>query len=140
MEFITIYETYNFYNAYADLIGFSVRKDSCTKSTIGVSSYRFVCSKKGFSKSCIAKLKSMGSSIDEKTPEREHESTRTGCKAYLRVRLLKTGVWQVSIFQEEHNHVIVLSPSKNRNLHSHKQLHAEDIEAILDLSAPSKHY
>jgi hypothetical protein len=36
MEFATIDEAYNFYNAYASLIGFSVRKDSCTKSTNGV--------------------------------------------------------------------------------------------------------
>jgi FAR1 DNA-binding domain len=64
-----------------------------------VSSYRFICSKEGFSKSRIAKQKSMESSIDEKTPEREHGSTRTGCKTYLRVRLLKMRVWQVSIFQ-----------------------------------------
>jgi hypothetical protein len=76
MKFTTMDEAFNFYNVYAGLIGFSVRKDSYTRSTNGVSSYRFVCSKEGFSKSQIAKQKAMGSSINEKTPEREHGSTR----------------------------------------------------------------
>jgi FAR1 DNA-binding domain len=54
----------------------------------------------------------MGITTDQKTPEREHGSTRTGCKAYLRIKVLKTGIWQVSVFNEEHNHPLILSPSK----------------------------
>jgi FAR1 DNA-binding domain len=80
MEFATMDEAFNFYNVYVGLIGFSVRKDNYTRSTNGVSSYRFVCSKEGFSKSQIAKQKATESSINEKnTQERvmKHEAVIT---------------------------------------------------------------
>lgn len=48
MEFRTADEAYNFYNSYDDHAGFSIRKNSQTKSRNGVSSMRFVCSKEGF--------------------------------------------------------------------------------------------
>jgi hypothetical protein len=41
----------------------------------------------------------------------------------------------VSVFNEEHNHPLILSPSKNQNLRSQKEILAEDRELILDLSA-----
>jgi MULE transposase domain/FAR1 DNA-binding domain/SWIM zinc finger len=135
MEFGTTDEAYNFYNAYAGHFGFSVRRNSFTKSKKGVSSIRFCCYKEGFSKRQIAKQNFLGSSTDQKTPEREYGSTRTGCKAYIRLRLMKTGIWQVTAFQEAHNHDLILSPSKNRNLRSQKEMQAEDKEVILDLSA-----
>jgi FAR1 DNA-binding domain len=135
MEFKTVDEAFNFYNAYGGHAGFSVRRNTFTKSKKGVSSFRFVCSKEGFSKKQLAEQKSLGSSTYQKTPEREYESTRTGCKAYLRIKLLKSGVWQISIFEDEHNHALILSPSKNRNLRSQKQMQAEDKELILDLNA-----
>jgi FAR1 DNA-binding domain len=55
----------------------------------------------------------MGSTMDQKMLEREHESTRTDYKAYIRTKLLKIEIWQVSVFNAEHNHPLILSPSKN---------------------------
>jgi zinc finger SWIM domain-containing protein 3 len=113
MEFQTSDEAFNFYNSYAGQVGFSARKDTCAKSKNGVSSMRFCCSKEGFSKRQIVRQQSMGITTDHKTPERENGSTRTGCKAYLTIKVLKMGIWQVSVFNEEHNHPLILSPSKN---------------------------
>jgi FAR1 DNA-binding domain len=135
MEFGTTDEAYNFNDAYAGHFGFSVRRNSFTKSKKCVSSIRFYCYKEGFSKRQIAKQNFLGISTYHKTPEREYGSTRTGCKTYIRLRLMKMGIWQVIVFQEEHNHDLILSPSKNRNLRSQKELQAEDKEVILDLSA-----
>jgi FAR1 DNA-binding domain len=92
MEFQTPDEAFNFYNAYADHAGFNARKDTWEKSKNDVSSMRFCCSKEGFSKRQITRQKSMGCTTDQKTPEREHGSTKTGCKAYLRTKLLKTRI------------------------------------------------
>lgn len=134
MEFGTADEAYNFYNAYGGHAGFSIRKNSQTKSRNGVSSVRFVCSKEGLSKPQRAEQKGLESSTKLKTPEREYGTIRTDCKACLRVKLVK-GVWQVSIFRDDHNHDLIHTPSKKRNLRSQKCINAEDKEIILELSA-----
>jgi FAR1 DNA-binding domain len=58
MKFKTTDEAFNFYNAYGGHAGFSVCRNTFTKSKNGVSSFRFVCSKEGFS---------LGSATDQKT-------------------------------------------------------------------------
>jgi hypothetical protein len=41
----------------------------------------------------------------------------------------------VTIFREEHNHPLITSPSKKRNLRSHKNISSEEKQIIQDLSA-----
>ncbi|KAF3340994.1 Protein FAR1-RELATED SEQUENCE 12 [Carex littledalei] len=43
-EFMSADEAYNFYNAYAGHVGFSIRKNTRTKSRNGLSSVRLICS------------------------------------------------------------------------------------------------
>jgi hypothetical protein len=55
MGFKIVDETFNFYNVYGGHAWFIVRRNTFTKSKKGVSSFRFVCSKKGFLKKKLAK-------------------------------------------------------------------------------------
>jgi FAR1 DNA-binding domain len=130
MEFKTADEAYNFYNAYACYTGFSIRRATQSKSRNGVSSIRFVCSKEGLSRRQRAEQKGL-----VKTPEREHGIRRTKCKASLRIKLENRVILQVSVFSDEHNHELIQSPSKNRNLRSQKHLSKEDKQLILELNA-----
>ncbi|KAJ4764929.1 Protein FAR1-RELATED SEQUENCE 5 [Rhynchospora pubera] len=84
----------------------------------------------------------IGSVSLDKSPQKVKSITRVGCKASLRVRRLKDGIWQVSVFVEEHNHALITSPSKMRGLRSQKSLSEEVVKMICDLNAqnvePSK--
>jgi zinc finger SWIM domain-containing protein 3 len=120
MRFNTHKEAYNFYNSYAGRVGFSVRKQCTSKSKKGVSSMRFVCSKYGFGKR--QKIQEMTSDDPNlpKTPEKVRAFTRVGCNASFRIKLVEGTIWEVSVFEENHNHPLVTSPSKRRNLRSQK--------------------
>jgi zinc finger SWIM domain-containing protein 3 len=107
MEFKTAGEAYGFYNAYAFHIGFSIRKATQSKSRNGVSSVRFVCSKNGLSQRKRDEQRKLIGPSNVRTPEREHEIRRTSCKTSLRIRLTREGVWQVFIFNDEHNHEVI---------------------------------
>jgi zinc finger SWIM domain-containing protein 3 len=113
MRFSSLEEAFKFYNDYALRVGFSVRKSSQTISKQGLSSKRFVCSKEGLGK----REKNMEMPIEslnkQKTPEKEKGFTRVQCKACFRVRLMGHGEWEVSVFEEKHNHSLISSPSKN---------------------------
>jgi FAR1 DNA-binding domain len=71
----------------------------------------------------------------QKTPEKEKGFTRVQCKACFRVRLMRHGGWEVSIFEEKHNHPLISSPSKKRNLRSHKGINEGQVDTIQNLSA-----
>jgi FAR1 DNA-binding domain len=86
MQFGTAEEAYNFYNAYGCHVGFSIRRATTSSSKKGVSSVRFVCSKEGYSKHQRVELKGMSKTTNLKTPEREYGTTKTNCKASLRVQ------------------------------------------------------
>jgi zinc finger SWIM domain-containing protein 3 len=130
LEFRTPDEAYDFYNNYACRIGFSVRKASRASSSQGVSSIRFTCHKEGFSNYQKKREMSIGSSTDQRTPEKQKGIIRMGCKASCRINLVKGNIWQVSVFVEEHNHDLVTSPSKKRNLRSQKRLTEDDKDTI----------
>jgi FAR1 DNA-binding domain len=57
----------------------------------------------------------IGSLNKPKTPEKNRGITRIQCKASCRVRMVEGGLWEVSVFEERHNHPLVTSPSKRRN-------------------------
>ena len=77
----------------------------------------------------------IGSSNDQKTPERERGRTRIWCNASCRVHLGQDGIWSVSVFVEDHNHELITSPSKKRNLRSQKRLSMELKETALKMKA-----
>jgi len=135
LEFRTPDEAYNFYNNYACHVGFSVRKGSRASSSKGVSSVRFVCHKEGFSNYQKKREMPIGSSTNQRTPEKQKGIIRMGCRASCRIKLVKDDIWQVSVFVEDHNHELIASPSKKRNLRSQKHLTEEDKDTIRNLSA-----
>ncbi|KAJ1696797.1 hypothetical protein LUZ63_005309 [Rhynchospora breviuscula] len=142
-EFKSPDEAYGFYNLYALVKGFSIRRNQRETSRNGLSGLKFVCSKQGLSQRQKHKGKPADNSSKPKTPEKERSSTRTECKAYMRCKLVDGGIWQVSRFHDEHNHQLASnSPSKLRNLRSHRCLTMQDIEIIRSLSdqnvGPSK--
>ncbi|KAJ4787968.1 FAR1-related sequence 5 [Rhynchospora pubera] len=142
-EFKSPEEAYNFYNLFALIRGFSIRKNHKGSSRKGVSGAQFVCSKQGLSDRQKSEGKPVGSSSKPKTPEKKRSFTRTNCKAYMRVKLVDGGIWRVSRFNDEHNHLMVLdSPSKKRGLRSQRCLTMEDKQTIRDLNdqnvGPSK--
>ncbi|KAJ4819268.1 Protein FAR1-RELATED SEQUENCE 5 [Rhynchospora pubera] len=141
-EFKSPDEAYGFYNLYALVKGFSIRRNQKETSRKGLSGLKFVCSKQGLSQ----RQKHKGrpdSSSKPKTSEKERSSTRTECKAYTRCKLVDGSIWQVLRFHDEHNHQLASnSPSKLRNLRFHRCLTMQDIEIIRTLSdqnvGPSK--
>ncbi|KAJ1703888.1 hypothetical protein LUZ63_003667 [Rhynchospora breviuscula] len=142
MQFSSAEEAYIFYNSYAGRVGFSVRKSSKSSSRTGPSSQRFLCSKEGFCKNQKIFEMPIGSVSLDNSPQKVKSITRVGCRASLRVRRMKDGIWHVSVFVEEHNHVLITSPSKMRGLRSQKSLSEEEVKMICDLNAqnvePSK--
>ncbi|KAJ1688548.1 hypothetical protein LUZ63_019938 [Rhynchospora breviuscula] len=142
-EFKSPEEAYNFYNLFALIRGFSIRKNHKGSSRKGVSGAQFVCSKHGLSDRQKNEGKPVGSSSKPKTPEKKRSFTRTNCKAYMRVKLVDGGIWRVSRFNDEHNHLMLSdSPSKKRCLRSQRCLTMEDRQTIRDLNdqnvGPSK--
>lgn len=96
MEFVSDEQAYGFYSRYAELVGFSVRKDWVNRSKVHgrVMSRKFTCSRQGHRKKDRR-------DINVKKHRRE---TRTGCLAYMVVTRQHNGKYQVTQFEEEHNH------------------------------------
>ncbi|XP_078152790.1 protein FAR1-RELATED SEQUENCE 5-like isoform X2 [Carex rostrata] len=135
MEFRSPEEAFKMYNDYACRVGFSVRKQAQTKNKHGVSSMRYVCSKEGFSTRQKKIAMPIGSESNPRTPEKLKGMTRTGCGASFRMKIVKGGIWKVSVFVEDHNHELILSPSKKRNLRSHKFMSIDDKKNIRNMHA-----
>ncbi|KAJ3691223.1 hypothetical protein LUZ61_020387 [Rhynchospora tenuis] len=130
-EFATKDDAFHFYNYYALRMGFSIRNESHYKSSkLGdVSSMLWTCSKEGMSKKDKAAKKAREEGSCERTPQKDTTTTRTGCKARLRIKF-GGGIWKVSVFHEVHNHPLVTSPSKIRSLRSHKDMDQETRDTI----------
>ncbi|KAL3629131.1 hypothetical protein CASFOL_026353 [Castilleja foliolosa] len=90
---------YEFYNAYAGRVGFSVRKDYVNRSKIdgAVASRRYTCFREGFRQN-----DKRGSKV--KRPRKE---TRVGCMAQLVISRQSDGRYRVTHFEETHNHELV---------------------------------
>ncbi|XP_020271473.1 protein FAR1-RELATED SEQUENCE 5-like [Asparagus officinalis] len=113
MKFNSHEEAYNYYNSYALLMGFGIRKSSVNYShkTREVVDRKFVCDKEGY--------KSNSGKIE--IPLRRE--TRVGCKAMMRVKLLEDKSWEVTGFVEEHTNHVLSSPDKAKMHRSHQQFH-----------------
>ena len=109
-EFNSIDEAFTFYNAYARVCGFSVRKGTqrcSTKEPVAIWCV-LLCSKEG--------------ERDEKHDKQKKAKTRVGCLARLEVRRKKdSNDYHVTKFIEEHNHVM-MTPSKIYLLRSQRNM------------------
>ncbi|KAJ4746446.1 Protein FAR1-RELATED SEQUENCE 5 [Rhynchospora pubera] len=105
MEFENEDKAYEFYNKYAGLTGFSVRKGWIGKTSAKmIRSVTLVCSREGFKKD----KKGYG---EVKRPKPD---TRIGCLARLTIKRTPSGAYRVKEFIAEHNHP--LAPSSALHL------------------------
>ncbi|CAH9099228.1 unnamed protein product [Cuscuta epithymum] len=113
MTFEELENAFAFYNRYAKLAGFSVRKESLKKTKDGVIRGRvYTCYKEGLEKNAML-------GIDT---ERCTQNIRNGCMAMLGVSRTRNSVlFKVYRFEEAHNHYCE-TPSKVHLLKSHRNL------------------
>ncbi|KAF8101183.1 hypothetical protein N665_0209s0040 [Sinapis alba] len=92
LEFGSANDACQFYQTYAEVVGFRVRIGQLFRSKVdgSITSRRFVCSKEGF----------------------QHPS-RMGCGAYMRIKRQDSGGWIVDRLSKDHNHV--LEPGKKNS-------------------------
>lgn len=112
MGFDSENHAYEFYNAYAGRVGFSIRKDYVNRSKIdgAVASRRYTCFREGYRQNDKRGLK-------VKRPRKE---TRVGCMAQLVISRQVDGRYRVTHFEERHNHELVPA-CKVRTLRSQKR-------------------
>ncbi|XP_042396303.1 protein FAR1-RELATED SEQUENCE 5-like isoform X1 [Zingiber officinale] len=89
-------DAYEFYNAYAENVGFIVRRSTLWTSKNIITRRTFVCSREGF------REKKKGAK-EAKCPRPE---TRIGCPACMTIRLTPSGKYRVTEFAPNHNHQI----------------------------------
>ncbi|KAJ6796342.1 protein FAR1-RELATED SEQUENCE 5-like [Iris pallida] len=95
MEFENDDLAYEFYNKYAGIIGFSIRKCNMNKTSANITRSRvFVCSREGF-------RRDKKGAKEVKKPRGE---TRIGCPARMSIKITPGGKYRVSEFVREHNH------------------------------------
>ena len=126
MEFEIEDEAYNFYNACAYKVGFSVRRSEGYKDKDGRLINRlFCCSCKGYrekdKRDVIVKT--------------HHPETRVGCLARMKVDCCQTGRYNVVEFILEHRHVTT-SPTKSHLYRSQRRL-TPALVAEIDLADSS---
>ena len=126
LEFASVEEAFNFYNEYAWLGGFSVRKDTSRKNKDGVICMQLLrCSKAG--------KRNQRTILIEESKRRSCPLTRWCCPAKIVFKRPMNGIaYQVSQFIESHNHVLC-TPTKTSRLRSHKRVTEEDLEFITTL-------
>ncbi|KAA8533760.1 hypothetical protein F0562_031277 [Nyssa sinensis] len=107
MEFESDEHAYRFYNKYAGLVGFSVRKDWVNRSKIHgqVVSRKFTCSKEGYRRKDKRDV----------NVKKHRKETRTGCLAHMIITRQPDGKYRVSHFEADHNHENV-NPSNAQKL------------------------
>ncbi|XP_073001187.1 protein FAR1-RELATED SEQUENCE 5-like [Typha latifolia] len=88
-------EAYEFYNTYAENVGFFVRRSTLWTTSKNIITRRtFVCSREGF------REKKKGAK-EAKCPRPE---TRIGCPACMTIRLTSNGKYRITEFVPNHNH------------------------------------
>ncbi|XP_076894623.1 protein FAR1-RELATED SEQUENCE 5-like [Bidens hawaiensis] len=110
-------ESYEFYNSYAFLHGFGIRKHTTYKNKTTSEPYRkkYVCNKEGFKD-----LKSKSSSGDAKKCRRD---LRNRCEAFILISKGKDGTWIVDLLNDVHNHELIINPTKVIKYRSHGKFH-----------------
>ncbi|XP_028108392.1 protein FAR1-RELATED SEQUENCE 5-like [Camellia sinensis] len=103
LQFNSEEDANDFYNQYAKVVGFSIRKDTRTMQATKVLSRKWVCSRQG------QRAEQHLAHIDRKRAARA--LTRVGCDAHFRIRYnLDVGKYIVTHFKMEHNHPLATSP------------------------------
>ncbi|KAL5710526.1 hypothetical protein ACHQM5_021076 [Ranunculus cassubicifolius] len=119
--FVTLDQAKTFYNQYAQEKGFDVRSRSTQKRIKHdnrVSSCLLVCAREDFHTKTVPKKTD---DPNKHVITRNCSTQKCGCKAMLRLCLLKDGRWRVTRFQEEHNHKSV-TPSKRMCMKGNKHM------------------
>ncbi|XP_020239386.1 protein FAR1-RELATED SEQUENCE 9 isoform X2 [Cajanus cajan] len=95
-EFESDDHAYRFYNKYARLVGFNVRKDWINRSKVHgqVVSRKFTCSKEGYRRKDKRDV----------NVKKHRKETRTGCLAHMIVTRRPDGKYLVTHFEAQHNH------------------------------------
>ncbi|XP_061359919.1 protein FAR1-RELATED SEQUENCE 5-like [Gastrolobium bilobum] len=95
-EFESDDHAYRFYNKYARLVGFNVRKDWINRSKVHgqVVSRKFTCSKEGYRRK----------DKRDTNVKKHRKETRTGCLAHMIITRQPDGKYQVTHFESQHNH------------------------------------
>ncbi|XP_020592329.1 protein FAR1-RELATED SEQUENCE 5-like isoform X2 [Phalaenopsis equestris] len=124
MEFENENRAYEFYNNYAGMAGFSVRKGWLDKrvSDKTTRSRTLVCSREGFRQERKA-----GNEAKRPRPE-----TRIGCLARMKIKLMPSGWYRITKFIAEHNHQ--LAPPSSKHLLRSQRITSEFQSADADLS------
>ncbi|XP_074283011.1 putative protein FAR1-RELATED SEQUENCE 10 [Silene latifolia] len=104
MQFGDIEEAITFYNVYALVTGFDVRKYTTKKWRDGtIKSKLLVCNREGFTPTIKENISNEGNEVKQ---ERRTKLKRMGCKARIRL-FFKKGVLLVDQFHEGLNHELV---------------------------------
>ncbi|RVW28179.1 Protein FAR1-related sequence 5 [Vitis vinifera] len=101
MEFSSVEEAEEFYNLFAKVTGFSVRKDDVKRDkNQNIVSRKWVCSKEGYRHRVC---------LENENRKREPKAvTRVGCEATFRIGFNKQmNKWVVKEFMADHNHPLV---------------------------------
>ncbi|OAY74909.1 Protein FAR1-RELATED SEQUENCE 5, partial [Ananas comosus] len=64
------------------------------------------------------------------TPKKQIPNRRTGCKAHIILKIDDRGKWVITVVANEHNHELIVSPSKTRFFLSHRSITKEQKELI----------
>ncbi|KAL5567819.1 hypothetical protein UlMin_024394 [Ulmus minor] len=112
-EFESDEHAYRFYNKYARLVGFSVRKDWVNKSKVHgqVVSRKFTCSREGYRRRDKRDV----------NVKKHRKETRTGCLAHMIITRQPDGKYRVTHFEAQHNHDFV-NPSDDQTLPLEREL------------------
>ncbi|KAG4397925.1 hypothetical protein GLYMA_10G238500v4 [Glycine max] len=107
-EFESDDHAYQFYNKYARLLGFNVRKDWINRSKVHgqVVSRKFTCSKEGYRRK----------DKRDANVKKHRKETRSGCLAHMIVTRQPDGKYQVTHFEAQHNHDNINSNSNSANM------------------------
>lgn len=122
-EFESDEHAYRFYNKYARLVGFSVRKDWVNRSKVHgqVVSRKFTCSKEGYRRKDKRDI----------NVKKHRKETRTGCLAHMIITRQPDGKYRVTHFEEQHNHDSINPCNAHTLMLQNEQNAAQDVEADL---------
>lgn len=137
MEFESEDDAYVFYNRYAKMVGFSVRKDFLNKSKVNgtVVSRRFTCFKEGYRRKDKR-------DVNVKKPRKQ---TRTGCLAQMTISRQPNGKYCVIHFEAKHNHegvgphLVHMLPSQRRLAFSQAAEADMKVQEHLKLASTSRY-
>ncbi|KAJ0747447.1 putative transcription factor FAR family [Helianthus annuus] len=128
MQFISIEQAYAFYQSYAKLAGFSIRKGGEVYSGGIIKTKYFVCSKEGHKPVCIDD----NSKSKKQFKTRNRGTIRTGCRAQLVICTVDGRLYTVKRFVDGHNHKFVCQ----NNIHmlpAYRQLSDVQEEMVWEL-------